>query len=394
MEDPQKAPRVSVRLPSYNHEKYIRECVESVLAQTFADFEFVITDDGSTDRTARIIKEYKDPRIRLAVLEKNRGSALAIRDALSRAGGEYVANICSDDAWEQDKLKKQVDFLDSHPEYDAVFTGVRLVGENGKPVGRHPLEDVFTVENHSRDEWLRRFFYSGNCLCIPSVLIRREVYRALAYQDKRMASLLDFDLWVRFSLEHSFYILEDRLTRFRVRSDEANASGNRMENHIQSKFEYKQILRHFLKINSAERLKSVFPQCVQYGRPEDRLVPYFLGRLAYDTGEDFKQLWGLEAIFDFMRDDGRAKELEQALGFTCLDFYGMSKTADVFKVREGVELRLSKEEINKLRRVADVRQQQLEEMQHSNSWKLTAPLRKASDLTGKKNNTRKDKTND
>ena len=155
-----KTPKISVRIPAYNHEKYIRECLDSVLNQTFQNFEIVITDDGSTDRTADIIREYNDPRIKLVVFENNQGSASAIANALQRASGEYVANICSDDMWELDKLEKQVYFLENNPDIDAVFTRVQLIDEDSNPFvdEKNIYFHVFEEPNRTRDEWLRLFF--------------------------------------------------------------------------------------------------------------------------------------------------------------------------------------------------------------------------------------------
>ena len=100
-------PRVSVRIPAYNHGKYILECLQSVLEQTFQDFEIVITDDGSTDDTVEIIRSFSDPRIHLEVFPENRGLTSTVANCCRRAKGEYIANLCSDDAWEKDKLEKQ-----------------------------------------------------------------------------------------------------------------------------------------------------------------------------------------------------------------------------------------------------------------------------------------------
>ena len=178
-------PRVSIVIPSYNHEKFVRECIQSVLDQTYQDFEIVITDDGSPDGTVNVIKEFDDSRIQLYTHAENKGACIAINNCIQKATGEYIAVLCSDDAWEPSKLEKQVQYLDSHPETGAVFTKVVLVDEEGNPIGPEDYKNfyIFEKENRSRYEWLKFFFYSGNCLCHPSVLIREKCYDDIGLYD-------------------------------------------------------------------------------------------------------------------------------------------------------------------------------------------------------------------
>ena len=115
-------PRVSVIMPAYNVEKYIGEAIESILNQTFKDFEFIIINDGSTDNTANIIKQYakKDKRIKFIDNKDNRGFIARLNDCLNIAKGEYIAKMDSDDISLPTRLEKQVEFLDKHPDYGMV----------------------------------------------------------------------------------------------------------------------------------------------------------------------------------------------------------------------------------------------------------------------------------
>ena len=139
-------PRVSIVLPSYNHEKYVRECIQSALDQTYQDFEIIITDDGSTDGTVNVIKEFDDSRIQLYTHTENEGACNAINNCIKKAAGEYIAVLNSDDAWEPTKLEKQVKYLDSHPEIGAVFTKVVLVDEAGNLIGSENYNNFYIFE--------------------------------------------------------------------------------------------------------------------------------------------------------------------------------------------------------------------------------------------------------
>lgn len=328
-----RKPLVSVRIPSYNHEAYIGACIKSILAQTFGDFEIVIVDDCSTDRSVEVIKSFRDPRIRLEVLPRNCGMNVAVERCVELCRGKYIANISSDDMWEPLKLEKQVAFLENHRSYDAVFTDVNFIGDEGVVLTNndHPYFGVFDSTNRTPSQWLRRFFYSGNCLCNPSVLIRASVYRALHCQDKRLVSLSDFDLWVRFSLRgHRLWVLDEKLTLFRILGSEGNLSAATSGNRNRGAFEYKQILSNFLNIQDPWQLIEIFPECLAYGSPVRTTIPYFLGILAVRQGSDYHRLWGCEAIFTLLGNPHAARELERRYDFRYVDFLALTKTTDFF----------------------------------------------------------------
>ncbi|MDD3409326.1 MAG: glycosyltransferase, partial [Eubacteriales bacterium] len=180
-------PKVSVMIPSYNHEPYVAEAVESVLNQTFTDFELLISDDASPDRSAEILQRYDDPRIDLHLSSENQGATLNLQYLVDKCRGEYVALNNSDDVWLPQRLEKGVAYLDAHPECGAVFSQAALIDENS-----HVLTadcEIFHQPNRTRAEWYRHFFTKANCLCHPSVLIRRSVYEQIGCYTMGMRQL-------------------------------------------------------------------------------------------------------------------------------------------------------------------------------------------------------------
>ena len=168
------APKVSIILTSYNHAKYISQAIQSVLEQTFKDFELLIVDDGSSDNSREIIKTFTDSRIKLFLYEKNRGPFEAIKECLQAARGKYIAIHHSDDVWQETKLEKQVDFLEKNPDYAACFTQVEFIDESGEIYElpeKHPYKNVFVQKNRSREEWLNQLFWRMSSFCNPSALI-------------------------------------------------------------------------------------------------------------------------------------------------------------------------------------------------------------------------------
>src|SRR5215470_442947 len=114
--DPQVSdPKVSVVVKSYNHDAYVGETIQSVLDQSFQDFEIVVTDDGSTDGTPDVIRQFADPRIHMQVFEKNRGISIAMNETIARARGEFIAILNSDDFALPGRLERQVALLSAKP---------------------------------------------------------------------------------------------------------------------------------------------------------------------------------------------------------------------------------------------------------------------------------------
>jgi len=224
------APKVSVCMASYNHAPFIRVAVESVLNQTFSDWELVVTDDGSSDGTIDALDGIRDERIRIERFPENRSACVALNHCIRRAQGQYIAILNSDDAWLPTKLARQLDVALQRPEASAIFTTVDMIDEQGHPLGNgHPHKALFEQSNRPRRDWLKRLLVAGNCLCHPSVLVRAEIYKTLGLYDERMAQLPDLDMWVRILLAHDIWVVPEPLTLFRVLDRERNASGNRLD---------------------------------------------------------------------------------------------------------------------------------------------------------------------
>ena len=131
-----KMPKVSVVMPVYNGEKFLREAIESILAQTFADFELIVIDDGSQDDSFQIIQQFQDPRIR-ARRQENTGLAVTLNRAIDLSIGEYLARQDQDDLSLPQRFEKQVGFLDAHPAYAVVGTWAEIWVENRKTSRSH-----------------------------------------------------------------------------------------------------------------------------------------------------------------------------------------------------------------------------------------------------------------
>ena len=265
-----KAPKVSVILSSYNHAAYIADAIQSVLNQTFTDFELLIYDDGSVDDSREIIKTFNDPRIKTFLYEENRGPRLAVQECLSNAKGKYIALHHSDDTWAADKLAKQVEFLDAHEEYAACFTLADFIDEEGNLQNLDAGDfyaTIFDKPNRSRAEWLNYFFYNGNCLCHPSILIRRECYAKYNLLDVQgLWQLPDYSMWINLCFHENFYIMHEKLVQFRLRlKSRDNVSASTFDRRIRGESEMYFVLGNFINnFRDDKFFLEVFPDAKKF----------------------------------------------------------------------------------------------------------------------------------
>lgn len=382
-------PLVSVIIPSYNHEKFVGECIQSVLNQTFQDFEIIITDDASTDRTVEIIEQFDDPRIKLFKHSTNQGVSITANNCILHASGQYIAWLSTDDAWYPEKLEVQVQYLDEHPEIGVVFGKVDWIDETGNLItdNSFPYLNVFDVQNRTRVEWLRHFFLTGNCLSLPSSLVRKKCFAEVGLFNPAYAKLLDLDLWIRICFKYDITIFDQKLIRNRWISDESNASGNTLNNRIQWQFEHRHSLDHYLKIVNPDELLLIFPEAVKYGEVTTHTIPYFLGRIAIDNSWNYKTLWGLDVISGVFENENTAQTLENECNFTYLDFIKLSTECDMFNLDSLEQL---SQEIHRLTGYIKERDQEMQNLiaqlrgteaeiagiKNSRSWRYTEYFRR------------------
>jgi glycosyltransferase involved in cell wall biosynthesis len=330
--------QVSIILTSYNHAKYLREAIDSVLNQTFTDFEIIIWDDASVDQSWEIIQSYSDPRIKPFKNLENKIPAFGVNKSIQEvARGEYIAMHHSDDIWESEKLEKQMAFLETNPQIEAVFSWAKIIGEDGEPLNdkSHPYNSVFDQPNRNRHEWLNFFFYYGNVLCHPSILIRKTCYQECGYYRYGFAQLPDFDMWVRLCLKYDIHILPEKLVRFRVRAGELNVSGDRADARIRQQFEYLQIYENYLALQSPEELIKVFPNAQKYIKPDGFDSGFALAMVFLEANKfNSTNLFALNLLFQALNDPERAQKINDLYDFNLKKFIELTAVYDIFSVEK------------------------------------------------------------
>jgi glycosyltransferase involved in cell wall biosynthesis len=202
------APRVTVFVPVHDRAHVLRESLETVLAQSFSDFELLVVDDGSSDASVEIASSIGDPRVRVVVQDRNRGIPATRNHGLDLARGELLAMVDSDDHVHPDRLAHQVAFLDAHPRIAAVGSWALRMDESGRPSGGPLLRPTDPREIRGRILFV-------SCFKNPTMTARTRILREFRYREQfTIAS--DIDIWARISREHELANLPRFLIRYRA----------------------------------------------------------------------------------------------------------------------------------------------------------------------------------
>jgi glycosyltransferase involved in cell wall biosynthesis len=206
-----KTPKISVLMPVYNGEKYLKEAIESVLYQDFTDFEFLIINDGSTDSSTKIISSYTDARIRIIDNEKNIGLVGTLNKGLDLAKGEYIARMDCDDISIKSRLSVQVKLMDSNKNIGASGSFYRLLRKNKKAISDLPINN----------EEIKAFMIFNSPIAHPSAIIRSSILKQhnLKY-DSEYIHCEDYNLWSQISEFSQLANTADVLLEYRVHENQ------------------------------------------------------------------------------------------------------------------------------------------------------------------------------
>ena len=334
-------PKVSVVMAVYNHEKFVAESIESVINQTYNDWELIITNDGSTDQSLNIIKQYNNPRIKLFSFDKNTGARVARNNSIKYAQGEYIAVINSDDVWLSDKLKKQTNFLNANPDIGAVFSYASFINDESEDIGyNHYYGRIFIQPNKNRFDWLKHFFLSGNCLCHPSVVIRKLCHENLGLYNERFGQLSDFDMWVRLVTRYPIHILPENLVKFRLLKNMQNISAQTPEKMSRYTLEQYRVLKNYLNPEIYNNFTKIF-DCetdlqqigiTKINHIDAETAPFLLAMIARKKGHPSWDLFSFDILYDLCRDKNTVEKLKDQYGFNYSTLISLALKQDIFSI--------------------------------------------------------------
>lgn len=228
-------PLISVIIATYNREAFVAEAIDSVLAQTWPNFEILVVDDGSTDDTQSVLARYRDdPRITL-IYQENQKRAAAFNNALQYAKGEFIGILDSDNRWLPHRLAREMEVFEAHPEVDIVYANNITIDEKGRETTR------MTMRRYSG--YITRELWRDNCVSINTTLVRRKCFDEMGGMDPSCKRSDDYELWLRFSTRYRFLHIPEYVAEYRVMTDQLStdkrarfAAGERILSNFQKRY--------------------------------------------------------------------------------------------------------------------------------------------------------------
>jgi len=232
--------KVSVIIPTYNRAHLLTQAIDSVLAQTFKDFELIVVDNYSSDNTESVIKSYDDRRIRYFKNQNNGLVSVNRNYGIQKSRGEYIAFLDDDDLWLPEKLEKQVKLLDSNKELGLVYSDIHIIGSNGNLLKDTYFHSVKPFRGNVFNELL-----IANFIGSLTVVVRKEALSKVGVFDLKYIIAQDYDLWLRIAECYPVDFIEQPLAEYRLHVESAS-----QKNVVLSYKEEAQVKDYWLSRNS------------------------------------------------------------------------------------------------------------------------------------------------
>jgi glycosyltransferase involved in cell wall biosynthesis len=323
MNSQQPGPLITVGMPAYNAERYIGAAIESILGQTFRDWELIIVNDGSTDTTSERIRSYKDPRIR-CLDQPNAGPAVAYNRAIAESRARFFAICNADDLCHSDRLEYQLQSYMSGTRR-ALFSVPDFIDSEGQPMTEdHFLTGRFRSDSYTRAQTLERFFFHGNFLCTPTLFVEREVLLEAGRFNPALFTLQDFEFWIR--LVKKYPLCPDAKPVIQYRVHPGNLSGPPRESAdvrrtVRIQNENYLVMRSFFDGVSPELFHDAFGgRLIRPGCETDLERSCEQAFLYLKLPDRRIQLIGMENLARLLADPQGERVLSESYGFTSHTF--------------------------------------------------------------------------
>ena len=287
-------PKISILTACYNHEKYLKFYIESLLIQNFEDWELLIVDDNSKDKSVDIIKQYDDPRIRLFCNDINQGPGAAWNKAYANSTGDFFVICASDDMIKPDYFKYLLDEFDKG--YEIIYSPLQMIDNDNKRYSIMKLPDT-----NDRFKLLSRLFKKDNCLYSPGMSFNKRLADIIFPTNVAMVQHQDYQWHIKMlinsdkiSFANKPYILYRKINTTGTLSTVSLGEYNR------SKIEIFKVMDTFTCIKNIEIIQNMFPDCEI---KENGYINFELAKQALKADSFEKKLWGYNLLLNIMEND-------------------------------------------------------------------------------------------
>ncbi|HJE03286.1 MAG TPA: glycosyltransferase [Aliarcobacter thereius] len=200
-------PLVSIVVPCYNHEKYVKETIESIINQTYKNIELIVIDDGSKDNSVQVIQELADKYGFTFIHRPNKGLSATLNEGIKLSKGKYFSAIASDDILMLEKIEKQVEFMESNPEYGMCYGKIVYFEDS--------IENTFEYPNSNRQGWVFDDLLNYGCFIpAPSTFMKKEAFDTVGGYDENLW-IEDWDMWLRIAQKYQVGYIDEYLAYYR-----------------------------------------------------------------------------------------------------------------------------------------------------------------------------------
>lgn len=318
---------MSILTPSFNHERYVGFFIESILKQSFQEFELILVDDFSSDNNVSRILKFKDSRIKLIKHSYNRGINAALNTAFENSSGEYLVFCASDDCLEPSALEELYKALRENPQAKAVYPSLTKIDMDGK-VSACQLQKK---ESKSREEYIHHFFMEGNYFTSPGMAMSALDFSQILYPlDTAMCNQQDTQMHIKLLLHGDVKMLDRSLVRYRFDANASNISARTLVTIQRERAEVESLMNTFLNMRDIELLKRVFKkEIAELGiMPKEGQIGYFLGRMALLSPLKEWQIWGYHRIMESYNTKEAQEILKEIYDFDFKQYLSLVNNID------------------------------------------------------------------
>jgi glycosyltransferase involved in cell wall biosynthesis len=254
-------PRLSVVIPTYNRADLIYETIDSILAQTYRDYEVIVVDDGSTDLTPEVVDRYRDKGVRL-IRQQNSGPGAARNNGIQSAGGELVAFVDDDDLWAPNKLERQVALFDQDP-------GLTWAYSDAYAFDSDTRREMYTWSQQVQlyEGWIATQLILQDFIPSPTPVVRRNVFDVVGYfSEKKKPEAEDWEMWLRIASRYPVGLVRETLAGYRQHARRLTIHRDPLFNHAYKLEAIEQVVAFAPEVYSSLKQRAVAERCLHTGK--------------------------------------------------------------------------------------------------------------------------------
>ncbi|MDD3593118.1 MAG: glycosyltransferase [Candidatus Gastranaerophilales bacterium] len=331
-------PLVSVFIPYYNDREFLIEAIESVLGQTYKNFELILLNHASTDDSKTIARSFDDERIVHIDMKKNYGAGggILFEQLLQTAKGKYLKLFCADDLLLPDALEKLVDYMESNPDKDFAFGDMLYVNSRGKSLKQtwFGSRRGFDLDNDELDT-LKLLAEGCSHLPYPASIIKREAFAGIDI-DKVFIMLFDMSLWIKLLIKgKKIGFLPQIVCKYRISNNQVSGIANKGTAIIRSFFELIPYCKMFQTITDVKTVRSIFPDNYLLKNLKEKDTEYIPFIVAYNcllSPSRPYQIFGFVELYNMLSDDNMRSKIEARFDFDIGELRRIYSVSKIFEL--------------------------------------------------------------